>query len=453
MSKIIDTIDKLTNIIALDENGIPTRVLDDKAVNYIINLLHPISFSAKEDIFYYENGVYNEGGIDLIKQILNKGLLTFRNIENEPIITIKQSNEIIEKIKYLCMDDRSNFDKDLAIINMKNGLYNWQTREFKPHTYEYKSLIQIPVEFDINATCPTIETVFHEIIPEKYYELCLEYIGYLLYRSYSIQSSLLLYGPGGTGKSVFLQVLKNFVGEKNCISYSLQKLVESKYALGDLYNKLLNECGDLDATAISKTGVFKAASGRDILTIDRKYKDAIKFINFAKFVFSTNIIPPVNDNSDGFSRRVIIIMFLRKYLKEEYDYNRIEKMNSKEELSGLFNLVIAKLPALIERSYFTNQPSPDESQTLYMAASNPLLVFARQCIFEDPNSYGMFKSSLYMEYVKFCQKYKTTPLVYNDFNKEIQKHATYLKTGQKINRELGKKQTSWHGVSLTHAFD
>ncbi len=456
MSLVIDelNIPVLKDLLCVDDNGVPERLIDDKAVDYIIDLIHPVSFSEKEDIYYYYNGVYREGGEELIRQILNKGLKTFRTLYAEPIITIKQSSEIIEKIRYLCMDDRNNFDTKLEIINMANGLYNWQTGELQEHTPEYKSLIQIPIIYNREADCPIHREVLHEIVPEKYYNLVLEYFAYLLYRSYSIQSCLILYGPGGTGKSVFLDMMKGFVGVKNCVSYSLHDLTSKPFCIAKLFGMLLNECGELDNNVVAKTGIFKSATGRtDMLTGDRKFRDPIYFTNFAKFVFATNELCPINDDSTGFWRRFIILEFLRKYDPSEYDYGRLEKLKTEEEISGLFNMVIKLLPDLINRGYFNDAPKPEETKELYLKLSNPIRIFARDGIFEDPDSYGIYKYWMHQSYVRLCKKYNQTPLHINDFNKEIQKLAPYLKTGQKYNKEHGKKEASWIGVSLTNYFD
>lgn len=456
MKQIIDQLNvevPLVHIIKLNDDAKPETIIHDLAVNYLINLLHPISFSENEDIYFYFNGVYRSGGCSIIKQVLNKGLLPYRNEFSEPIVTKKQTEEIIEKIRYLCMTDRNEFDTKLEFINMANGIYNWKTGEFLDHTPDYKSMIQIPVVYDPNATCETIIDVLKDIIPKHQYELCLDYVAYLLYRSYSIKSFLMLYGPPGTGKSVFMDLLKNFVGSNNCTHQSLFSLVNNKYSFAELYGKLLNVCGDLDSAAINQTGLFKQATGRDMLEIDRKYKDMLKFYNFAKFLFGTNVAPPIKDESNGFIKRLIIVKFLRVFKEEEYDYARIDRCNSPEELSGLFNLVIKRLPELVKRNALINTPSEQDTRKEYDALSNPLKIFIRDCIFEDPESFGFFKHTLYIEYVKFCKKFKTEPLVFNDFNRALKKEATYIEPTQKMNRQIGKRQAAWKNVNLTHFYD
>ena len=64
MTLIIDelNIPVLNNLIAVSEKGIPERLVEDKTIDYLIDLIHPVSFSDKEDIYFYWNGVYREGG-------------------------------------------------------------------------------------------------------------------------------------------------------------------------------------------------------------------------------------------------------------------------------------------------------------------------------------------------------------------------------------------------------
>jgi putative DNA primase/helicase len=448
----IDNLPPMQHCLVMDEDGKIIRCNDEKVVTYLLNTIQPVTFS-EDDIYYYSDGVYIPGGEILIKEILNKKLIMFNTEYGDPVISRKQSKEIIEKVRFCTMIDRSEFDKDLNIINMKNGLYNWTNGEFKLHDPKYKSLIQIPIIYNPDAKCPTILEVLKEIIEPKYFILCLEYLAYLLYRGFPIQNILILYGPGGTGKSVFLDLCTDIVGSNNYSSISLQDMANNKFAIHELYNKLLNICGDMGSSKLLDTDVFKRATGRDTINGEQKYKDTFKFKSFAKMVLSLNIVPPTNDFSSGFSRRLIIIQFLRKYKKEEYDYVRLAKLKDPEELSGLFNVVIKLLPDLINRSYLTGVPSEDETNRLYTTLSNPLLVFCRECIGEDPESYGIMKTYMYKQYSEFCKRFKTLPIPFSDFNKELQKQSPYIRTTSKMNPEEGKRKAAWANVSLTHAWD
>ena len=190
-----------------------------------------------------------------------------------------------------------------------------------------------------------------------------------------------------------------------------------------------------------------------MLTGDRKFRDPIYFINFAKFVFATNELCPINDNSTGFWRRFIILEFTRIYNQNEYDMVKLEKLKDQKEISGLFNLVIKLLPGLIDRNYFVDTPTAEETKELYAKLSDPIKYFAREGIFEDPSNSGIMKSMVYNSYLKLCSKYKQTPMHKTDFDKEIQKLAPYLKSGQKYDSQLRKKRPSWINVSLSNVFE
>ena len=59
--------------------------------------------------------------------------------------------EVINHIKARTLVDRSEFDKDPDIINVKNGLINIRTGKFKDHNPNYLSLIQLPVPYNPKA--------------------------------------------------------------------------------------------------------------------------------------------------------------------------------------------------------------------------------------------------------------------------------------------------------------
>jgi putative DNA primase/helicase len=52
-------------------------------------------------------------------------------------------------------------------------------------------------------------------------------------------------GSGDNGKSVFLKLLKMFLGSENVSHASLQELSDDRFAAADMYGKLANICADL----------------------------------------------------------------------------------------------------------------------------------------------------------------------------------------------------------------
>ena len=64
--------------------------------------------------------------------------------------------EVINHIKARKID-RSEFDKDLDILSVKNGLINIRTGEFKDYDPNYLSLIQLPIPYNPKAKNADLE--------------------------------------------------------------------------------------------------------------------------------------------------------------------------------------------------------------------------------------------------------------------------------------------------------
>jgi len=436
-----------TNIIKYAESGWPERLYIDEAVLWLIKNLNLKTIEETHEIMYYSNGVYKNKGDELCRAIMHKKFLGIMTEDGCPILDKKIMEEIINKIVYTTAVSIQEFDTDLDIINMKNGLFNWRTMNFFEHSPDYLTSIQIPVYYDRDAKCPIIDEVLHDIVEEKYYKLCLEFIAYLLYRRYDIQKAIILYGPGATGKSWFLDLCKNFVGLENCATETMQALTENTFAASHLYRKLLNECGDLDAETLRNTGIFKQLSSKNTVTVQEKFKIGFQMCNFAKMLFATNIIPKVNDKTSGFIRRIIIIPFTRVFREDEYNEDRINCIDNQQEISGLFNLVIPLLAPLIERQKFTNVPSNEDIAKMYNKASDTVATFLEERIFEDCTSY-INKKKMYANYEKFCKDHWVVPMGSNKFATSLLKNAGYIRAGNRVSKE-GKRVPVWLNCNFT----
>src|SRR5690606_14458040 len=111
-------------------------------------------------------------------------------------------------------------------------------------------------------------------------------IAYCVYRAYPIQKMFVLFGPGGTGKSYFMDVVQRMLGDVNCSNVSMQDLARDRFATSDLYKKLANICGDLDNTTMNQVAALKQiTSNKDRIRAQRKGEKAFSFVNFAKPLF------------------------------------------------------------------------------------------------------------------------------------------------------------------------
>lgn len=89
-----------------------------------------------------------------------------------------------------------------------------------------------------------------------------------------MQKSVMLLGTGSKGKSVFLNLLTRFIGEKNTSFESLQKLEHDRFSPANLYGKLINVFSYLESTRISDDSTFKSLCGGDLIRGERKFEGA-----------------------------------------------------------------------------------------------------------------------------------------------------------------------------------
>ena len=401
----------------------------------LIEEYHFKTLSDTRDILFYEDGIYRYGGESIIEKECE--------IRLEGIVKRYDINEIIEHIRRLTFIDRNDLNGDKWTLNLKNGLLNIKTKEFKAHTPELLSTVRIPVKYDPEAKCPEINKFLSEVLYERNIPAVEEMIGYCLYPEYIIQYWFLLHGKGANGKTTLLAVIVKFLGSENVAAVGLQDL-NQRFAAASLYGKLANICADLSSADLKSTHNLKALTGGDLINAEEKFKKPFPFVNFAKLIYACNQIPLTEDKSRAFYRRVRIIPFPNTFTGNDADKNLLDKLTTEEELSGLLNLAIAGLNRLLENGDFTGSTSADETKERYEQASNTVYNFFHDCITEDPEYY-IVKIKLIEAYRRYCETKDFTHRSAKEFIKEM-KALTKMEDERKT---IGTgRPRVWLGIKL-----
>lgn len=397
------TLTECTSCILLDKHDVPERLDVFKTIEWLKENVPVRTILETGEMLFYHNGIYISGGEQYISRILASTFSNVYKYSGAPIYSRHVKSEILTMLKDSTYTEVDKFDNDLAIINMKNGLYNWQTGELLPHSPDYYSVIQIPVKFDAEARCPNIDKMISIVADENNRMKCYELIAYCLYRGYPIQKMFVLFGPGSTGKSSFMDVVQKILGDGNCSNVSMQDLAKDRFASSDLYKKLANICGDLDNTAMYQVATLKQlTSNKDRIRAQKKGEKAFNFINFAKPIFGANHLPSSKDETSGFYRRFEIIPFMHVFRADEFDSTFLESLTSDAEISGLFNKVIEILGDLLTRNAFTNQLNIEDVKSMYKDRSAPEEAFFDQFVVEVPGE-TTAKNVLAMYFNDYCE--------------------------------------------------
>jgi putative DNA primase/helicase len=329
------------------------------------------------------------------------------------------------------------------ILNLRNGLYNVLDYSFKSHTPEYFSTVQICAAYHEEAPCPQFLQFLGNILQEPEISLIQEIFGYLLIPINKAQKSFVFVGAPNAGKSSLLSVAQEILlGSDNVSNIPWQSLGD-RFNKAELFGKLANIFADLPSKNIDDNGMFKALTGEDYITAERKNKDPFSFRPYARFLFSCNDIPRnYGDRSDGFYRRLIIIRFAHAVPKAQRDPNLREKLAA--ERDGILMWALNGLRRLIAQNYeFSETEATRTELQRYRVESNSALMFLEECCVVEENA-ACVREELFTRYREFCINNGMKPMSQATFNKDVEASSPLL---QRKTDKLGKRRI-WRGLRL-----
>ena len=398
------------------------------------------TFKDTEEILYYDTnkGVYVQGGEWLIKEQCE---ILCPQIQTSKVL------EVVNHIKRRTGVERSRFDSNLDILNLQNGLLNIETGEFREHSPDYLSVVQLPIAFDPNAKCPKILKFLGQVLHPQDVFKAMQIIGYCLYRDSKYEKAVMLYGPGSNGKGVFIRLIESLVGIENTSHVPLQDLDKDRFAAADLYGKMVNTFADLKSEKLSTTGMFKTMVSVDTIRAQRKYGHPFSFRNYAKLIFSANKIPDSDDKTHAYYRRWLILPFEKIFEgKENKDTKLIDKLTTSEELPGLLNLALIALKQLYKDGGFKDV-SLEDIRKEYDESANTVKAFLDdKCVIDlTAPEYYTLTTNVYNEYLIFCKEKNQRPLEMNIFGKKLAELGIMK---ERIRYYGGEREYCYIGIKL-----
>jgi len=357
--------------------------------------------------------------------------------------SIHRRKEIIGHIKVSTYKNLEDAPKE--IIAVKNGLLSKTTRKIQSFTPDYFIINKIPIEFNLKAKCPNFLKFLSEVVSKKDAQTLQEFTGFTVgERNYKYQMALMLLGDGGNGKTTWLNVLIALLGESNCAHESLQYLMINRFALGQLFGKLANIYDDLPSLALRNVGFFKMLTGEGTLTAEFKFQDRFPFKNYAKMVFTCNVIPPCPEDTAAFFRRWIIINFPNCFIGRE-DPDLTEKLTTPEELSGILNWALDGLDRLHKNKRFTLTGTVEEVRARYLASAEPVKSFAENRL-EVAEGNKISKDVVYQAYRDYCKKLGIKVVEKASVSRQLPSFIRCEGSQQKV---AGKKIRVWLHIKLS----
>ncbi|OEH56400.1 DNA primase [Oceanobacillus sp. E9] len=261
-------------------------------------------------------------------------------------------------------------------INVRNGMLSLTTFTLYPHSPEFLSTVQIPIEYNPNATAPHFMSFMKDITIDdsQLINVHQELVGYWLTVETKAEKAVYYYGGGANGKSVMASIVTALVGEDNVSSVPLSEFSQT-FGMENLIGKSLNIAAENEMGGKAlKTENFKAIVSGDNITINIKYRPAISYRPYCRLVFLVNNLPDSSDVTEGYFRKIIIVPFPRTFKKEE---RNVELKNELlKELPGILNWAIQGLKRLRSNNYqFSECKAIKETESAYHDEQNPVREF------------------------------------------------------------------------------
>lgn len=404
-----------------------TKVNIDAVSDYIIDKHEIKTVFGKRDVSL---NVYNEG----IWRETGKGKIV---ADIESLLDNHSKNnvvkEILDKIKRKTETSRKEFDEvPYFMCPADNGvldLSDVDNLKFLPHSKEYNFKNKLPVKYNPKAKCPKIINFIKKTFYECDIPQVQEYGGLNLIRRYLFKKAAIISGPKDTGKSVYLNLMCNFLGDENIASLSLQEISRDKnFDVLCLKDAFANIHDDLTSADLSDSGGYKKAVGDGYNKGEEKFGDHVKFRNTAKHFFSCNEIPSVkNIDDEAYYDRWLIWMVENVVPPEKQNKKLIDELTTDEELSGLLNWFIEGYIRLIKQNGFSNLKSCEEIKELMIHNSNPLAKFTSDCLEYSAGS-KITKEEMYEAYCKFCsnQKPQISPVSKIKLSNSLMRFAPFI---------------------------
>lgn len=395
-------------------------------------------------IYYYKNGVYKQlSDQDLSDMVLSSlyddllwGYRTKKNVADKIACLIS----IIPKL--VITDDKG------FIINLKNCLLDVASKVTMPHTPNFVSIIQYPVVYDTTADCPIWKKCLHEWMegPEEYEKtrLLQQFSGYILSSSMLYDRALFMVGDGGNGKSTFIDTIAMIIGPDATSHIDLESLY-SQFGMQGLVGKRLNIIEEVAGNYYQSNKLKKLVSG-EMVTIDIKYKPQFTFRPQAKFVFSVNNLPRVDDTSTATERRICAVAFNNNFRDNPNFQLRSSRGELAKELSGILNWMIDGAIDLANSGNFIITEEQTKILNEYREENSSVEGFLSECILLEPDN-EIEIPDLYEEYKKWSQSDGGRKVKANiTFTKEVKAYGAKNNRFSYAPRKHGNDEAKFIGI-------
>jgi len=348
----------------------------------------------------------------------------------------------------------SDFDADPLLLNCENGTIDLRTGEIRPHNRADLITRLAPVRYEPAARFDLWERFLDDVTAGdgEFRDFLQRAAGYSLTGSVREEVLFFVHGPGGSGKSTFLEALKATFGDYARVA-DFESFIQRATA-GAVRNDIAELAGrrfvvsiEVDEGRRLAEGLVKLLTGGDTVRARFLYQEAFEFPPTFKLWLAANHAPRVKDDDSALWRRILRVPFDRVVPKERRDPTLKARLRD-ARTSGPAILSWAVEGALRWQESGLSVPAAVEQATeAYRAEMDPLREFVEdRCILHE--SEWVAASNLRSEYERWASETgERHTLDSKAFSDRLRARGCV----QVQRRVLGKHRRGWEGIGLRAA--
>lgn len=359
----------------------------------------------------YRDGVYVPGGREIECEM----------IKYLPTLKAAQRVEVLKYLDIICSDNTEGAAANLIAFN--NGLFDIVTKELKPFDAQEVITNKIPWDYDSEAYSEIADKTLNKLACNdlQIRRLLEECIGYCFYRRNELSKAFVLTGDKSNGKSTFLDMVKNVLGEMNYSALDLAELDE-RFSVATMAGKLANIGDDISDDFLQGRSISnfkKLVSGNQVKAEIKNDPNVFFMKPTVKLLFSANDIPRMKDKTGAVLRRLVIIPFNARFSPTDPDYDPYitYKLRDESVMKYLIKIGLEGLERIMQNRKFTSSRKVEKELEDYEVQNNPILLFLEERELSEIENQPT--KDVHFAYRVFCSENGFGEMTLANFSKEI----------------------------------
>jgi putative DNA primase/helicase len=276
----------------------------------------------------------------------------------------------------------ADMDRDPFLLNLFNGTIDLRTQELRPHRREDLLMKLAPVVYDPAAACPLWEHCLEKWMAGNtgMGEYLRRVVGYALCGDVSEQVLFFLYGTGANGKSTFLNVVRELMGDYACQAVSELLMAKNTEAhpteRADLFGRRFVATIETEEGKRMAEALMKQLTGGDKVKARWMRKDFFEMAPTWKIFLAANHKPVIRGTDFAVWRRIRLLPFTVTIPEKDKDSGLSEKLRA--ESSGILNWALRGFREWLSRG-LDDPKEVKEATAAYQREQDALADFFSEC--------------------------------------------------------------------------